>query len=423
MKHIVTFVFFIMSAFSLNAQYDRYFTDEQLRFDYFMFGNADTSVYAYDKMLREPLWGGSKTNLIDVFNYGNYKVEVLLHDSDVVLYSRGYCTLSGEWQTTEESRECWRGFPESVVVPFPKETVDIVLYKRGDDGLFAETFRHTVNPEDYFIRPANKQPYDIFNVCGDVDPTHAVDIVILPDGYSAEEMDKFKEDCTRFAEIVFSYQPYTKYKDKFNIRAILAPSIESGVDEPGHGIYRSTVLNSSFYTFDTERYCMTYDNNAIRDLAGMVPYDQIYILANSKTYGGGGIFNFYSLSSAGNNSTPDVIIHEFGHAFAGLADEYYDDSGSYEEFYKMDVEPWEPNITTLVDFESKWKDMLDRKTPVPTPDTEKYDTKVGVYEGGGYEPKGVYRPKRDCLMKSFRGHVFCEVCTKAIERMILFYSE
>lgn len=182
-------------------------------------------------------------------------------------------------------------------------------------------------------------------------------------------------------------------------------------------------MNFSFWTFDSERYCMSTDNRSIRDLAGQVPYDQIYILMNTQKYGGGGIYNFYCSSASGNSFSADIIVHEFGHGFAGLADEYYDDAGGYEEFYNLAVEPWEPNITTMVDFGAKWKGMIDKKTPVPTPRESKYENAVGVFEGGGYEPKGVYSPHMDCLMKTFNGDMFCPVCTKAIERMILYYSK
>ena len=168
---------------------------------------------------------------------------------------------------------------------------------------------------------------------------------------------------------------------------------------------------------------MSTNNQAIRNLAGLVPYDQIYILANTSKYGGGGIYNFYCVSSTDDDFSSDVIIHEFGHGFAGLGDEYYNNSTSLEEFYNLSIEPWEPNLTTLVNFDNKWKDMLKKKTPVPTPADNKYINEVGVFEGGGYEPKGMYRPKMDCLMKTFKGDKFCEVCQKAIEKMILYYTE
>lgn len=415
---------FLMSFCNISkAQYDVYFTDQQLRIDYYIFGNSDSCHYALDKYVVEPKWGGTRSNLIDSLNYGDYLFEVMLHDSDVVIYSRGYCNLFGEWQTTAEAESVTRGFNESVIMPYPKIIVDVVFYLKDYNGQLVEKMRLTVDPENYFIHEANRHPHSIFNVHGDYAPEKAVDIVILPDGYTAEEMGKFVKDCEFFRESLFSYEPYITYKDKFNIRAVMAPSKDSGVSIPGEDIWKNTAVNCSFYTFDSERYCMSYDNQSIRNLAGMVPYDQIYILVNSSKYGGGGIYNFYCVSSTDDHFSSDVIIHEFGHGFAGLGDEYYEDDTSYEGFYNLNIEPWEPNLTTLVDFESKWKDMMKSKTPIPTPMDKKYADEIGVFEGGGYEAKGVYRPKKDCLMKTFAGDTFCEVCQRAIERMILYYTE
>ncbi len=410
-------------SFNLKAQYDLYFTNQQLRIDYYIFGNSDTCYYALDKYVMEPVWGGARKHLVDSLGYGDYLVEVLLHDSDIIIYSRGYCNLFGEWQSTSEAQQVTKGFNESVIIPYPKEVVDVVFYMRNYDGVFIEKMRLNVNPNDYFIQNAPENHYSVFNVYGDYAPERAVDIVILPDGYSEDEMGKFVNDCNFFKECLFSYEPYNTYKDRFNIRAIMAPSKDSGISVPADDVWKNTAVGCSFYTFDSERYCMSTNNQAIRNLAGMVPYDQIYILANTSKYGGGGIYNFYCVSSTDDSFSSDVIIHEFGHGFAGLGDEYYDSSTSYEEFYNLSIEPWEPNLTTLVDFDRKWKDMLKKKTPVPTPEEEKYVDEVGVFEGGGYEPKGMYRPKMDCLMKTFKGDTFCEVCQKAIEKMILYYTE
>lgn len=422
-RFAIMFILLSMYAQISATEYDNYFTNEQLRIDYYIFGNADTCTYALDKYVKEPVWGGTRHNLIDSLGYGDYHFDVMLHDSDVVIYSRGYCNLFGEWQTTPEAEEVMRGFSESVIMPYPKETVDVVFYLRDYNGNMVEKMRLTIDPDNYFIYDAPKYSHSIFNVYGDYAPEKAVDIVILPDGYTEEEMGKFVNDCNFFKECLFSYEPYISYQDRFNIRAVMAPSRDSGITIPAEDIWKNTAVNCSFYTFDSERYCMSYDNYSIRNLAGQVPYDQIYILANTSKYGGGGIYNFYCVSSTDDHFSSDVIIHEFGHGFAGLGDEYYDDSGSYEEFYNLNIEPWEPNITTLVDFDKKWKDMIKKKTPVPTPEEDKYINEVGVYEGGGYEPKGVYRPKMDCLMKTFKGDKFCEVCNRAIERMILYYTE
>jgi IgA Peptidase M64. len=406
------------------AQYDKYFENAALRADYYLYGNAKETHYALKELIKEPYWGGSKSYLIDELEFGNYFVKVFEAETENLLFSKGYCNLFGEWQTTPEAETISKGFEESVVFPFPKQKVDVVLYYKNNDDALVEGFRFSVSPDDYFIQPAQDFGFSVFDAwIGSPDHSKAVDIVILPEGYTQKEMGKFVKDCEVFVESLFSYAPYDRYKKSFNVRGVMAPSEESGCDEPGDHVYKNTGMNFTFWTFDSERYCMSTDNKSIRDLAGQVPYDQIYILVNTEKYGGGGIYNFYCSSAIGNSFTSDIIIHEFGHGFAGLADEYYDDAGGYEEFYNLKVEPWEPNITTLVDFDKKWSNMVEKGLPVPTPRTQKYENKVGVFEGGGYEPKGVYSPVMDCLMKSFRGDVFCPVCQKAIERMIRCYSE
>ena len=402
------------------VEYDKYFTDNQLRIDYYLFGNADTVSYALDKLVKEPKWGGPRVQLVDEMNYGMYFFEVTLPKSDVVLYSHGYCLLFGEWQTTEEAQKINKGFHESVVMPFPKETVWVTFYAKDDRLKTSEMMQIVVDPNDYFIKPAPQLPYEILNIYGDYPVENAVDIVLLPDGYTEQEMEKFDRDCQFFVQSLFNYEPYTRYKDRFNVRAIKVPSQDSDITMPGDKLYRNTALSCSFWTFDSERYCMTYDNETMKTLAGQVPYDQIYILANTKKYGGGGIFNSYCVSTTGNSYSSDVIIHEFGHGFAGLADEYaYDGTDNY----CLEVEPWEPNITTLIGFDSKWQDMIGKKTPVPTPVEKKYNNTVGVYEGAGYQKTGIYRPMIDCLMNTFNGKKFCPVCERAIERMIKHYTE
>ncbi|PKP53521.1 MAG: peptidase M64 [Bacteroidetes bacterium HGW-Bacteroidetes-1] len=405
------------------AQFDNFFLNKSLRMDYIHSGTASQEFFALDYLMEESYWGGSKINLVDTFNYGNHRIELCDSESGLLLYSRGYSSLFAEWQTTSEAKLVTRSFYETVVMPFPQKPVKATLSSRNREGRFEQLFSIEINPDDYFIRPVRKRKYEIYEVMINSNPEHAVDIVILPDGYTDFEMDKFKQDCDQFKEELFRFEPYSSYLDKFNIRAVLAPSLESGIAIPAKDIWPETILSSSFYTFDSERYCMTYDHKAMRDLAGMAPYDQIYVLANTKKYGGGGIFNFYCLSSSSNRLSGEIFVHEFGHGFAGLGDEYYDSSTAYDDFYNLEIEPWEPNLTTLVNFDAKWKNLLAENTPIPTPDTSQWNNTTGVFEGGGYVSRGMYRPSRDCLMHTFKGNTFCAACEKAIVKMIRFYSE
>ena len=406
------------------AQFDRYFTESSLRVDYVLTGNKASTTFSLKELIHEPYWSGSKTNLIDELEFGNYIVKVFEAGTDNLLFSKGYQNLYGEWLTTPEASTLTKSFEESVIVPFPKVRIDIAFYYKNWEGELKEGMRLTVSPDNYFIRDYDNLNLPIYDSwIGNKDITKAVDIVILPEGYTQAEMGKFIKDCDFFVKSLFNYAPYDRYRESFNIRGVMAASAESGCTMPGDHIYKNTVMRFSFWTFDSERYCMSTDNRDIRDLAGQVPYDQIYILVNTEKYGGGGIYNFYCSSASSNSFSSDVIIHEFGHGFAGLADEYYNDETGYDHMYNLAVEPWEPNITTLVDFSGKWGDMLDKKIPVPTPREPKYEQTIGVFEGGGYEAKGMYSPHMDCLMKTFKGHEFCPVCQRAIERMILYYSK
>ena len=246
---------------------------------------------------------------------------------------------------------------------------------------------------------------------------------VIAEGYTSSEMEKFRNDVKKLGNYLFNQAPFGKYKNNINIYGIEAVSGESGADVPGKGIYVNTALNSSYYTFDTDRYLTTQDIKAVNDYAAYAPHDQIIILINSSTYGGGGVYNYYTASTIDHKLSPEVIVHEFGHGFVGLGDEYGGGDVAYEEFYPLKVEPWEPNITTLVDFDSKWKNMIPAGVPVPTPNDPKYKNVTGLFEGGGYVDKGIYRSALDCRMRTNEAKGFCEVCQKAIEKMILFYIE
>lgn len=413
-------LFISLSGFS---QFDTYFHDKTLRLDYYHTGNNAENYMTYDELREEPFWGGSKVQLIDDFNYGKYYLKIYSLLNDSLIYSRGYSTLFGEWQTTAEAKKMWRTFSETVVFPYPKDSIRLELHARNWEGQFEKTFERIIYPENLYIIKERRLEFPAFEVQNMGDSDKKIDVVILPEGYTKDEMGKFITDCNTFKNGILSFSPFMENSDKFNIWGVLAPSEESGTDIPMDTVWKKTILNSSFYTFESERYLMTTDNKSVRDLASNAPYDQIYILVNSDKYGGGAIFNHYNVSVMQNGKSASIIVHEFGHGFAALADEYYSSSTGYDVYYNLDIEPYEANITTMVDFDSKWKSMVDKKTPVPTPNKQKFYDKVGAFEGGGYIDKGMYRPMYDCLMKSFDGDLFCPVCVETMQKMIDFYSE
>lgn len=422
MRSIILFLLFISAAYS-QITFDDFFEDKTLRLDYFHTGDKENDIYSIDELIEEPYWGGSKVNLIDKFPYGKYRFEVYDEVSDELIFSRGYSTLFSEWQTTEEAKVTVKTFSETIIFPYPQKPVVVKFFNHNRKNELIEKFEYRIDPKNYFIKTERVDEYPKFEILNSGESASKVDIVIIPEGYTSKEMGLFEEDCNKFAEYLFNSSPFKENKDKFNIWGVEAPSAESGTDIPAKDLWKKTLVNTTFYTFDLERYLMTYDNKSLRNIASNAPYDQIYILVNSDKYGGGSIYNHYSVCINDNEYSEFVFTHEFGHGFASLADEYYTSDVAYQDFYPLDVEPLDPNLTTLVDFKSKWKDMLEDGTPIPTPDTIEFNDKLGAFEGGGYMEKGIYRPTHDCTMKSIVVDNFCPVCKRAIQKMIDFYSE
>jgi hypothetical protein len=424
MKLKFLFLILILPAIS-NAQIDfnKYFRNESLRFDFLLGGNSNEEKVYREQIKKEPFWAGSKKNLTDPFNYGNYRFSIFDKKSDSLLFSKGFSTLFEEWQSTAEAKESDKTFYQSAIFPFPKRTIRLEIDSRQRDGNFKTIYQTEINPDNYFILNETPIQFETFEILKNGKPENKVDIVILAEGYTAFEMEKFREDVKRVTQYLFDEEPFKSEKEKFNVSAVLTPSPESGTDIPGEHIYKNTRFNSTFYTFDVSRYLTTSDMKIILDASAQVPYDQIYVLVNTERYGGGGFYNFVSVCTAGNLLTKEVFVHEFGHGFAGLGDEYYTSEVAYEDFYNLKIEPWEPNITTLVNFDSKWKSMVKESVEIPTPRTAKYENTVGVYEGGGYMSKGIYSPYIDCRMKSNAAKGFCPVCAESIKKVIRFYTE
>lgn len=423
-----TFLLFILLASVsglLRAQpvYEDYFVNKTLRLDYIQAGNAKNTNLYLQQLKSEPYWGGSKQNLLDIFNYGEYKLQVFDSATGKLIYSRGYSSLYQEWQATAEAQTISRGFYETVTMPYPKNSILVQIDKRNKEEVFEKIFETRVNPSDYMILSGKSPKYETKKVLDSGDPSVKVDMVIIPDGYTKDDMQKFEKDVERFMGYFFNCSPYKENKSKFNIWIVKAPSEESGTDLPGKNIWNNTILNSSFYTFGIERYLMTTDIKSVRDVSACAPYDQIMILVNSGQYGGGAVYNYYNMTSSDNDYSDYVFCHEFGHGFGSLADEYYTSDVAVVDYINQKIEPNAPNITTLVDFGKKWKSMVKEGTPIPTPSTPEYKDVVGAFEGGAYVSKGVYRPMQDCTMKSRLRDSFCPVCKDALQRMINFYSE
>ncbi len=403
--------------------FDDYFTGRTLRYDFHHGGNNNQEYYTFDAIKREGAWAGSRKALINPFDYGEQHFRIIDEKSGKIIYKNNYCTLFNEWQTTGEAAKISRSYPEGVVFPEPKENFRIEIYARNQKTKAMEKLHsHSIDVRDYNIRPADYayEKVDI-HIGGSIE--NSLDIVLLPDGFTAAEKEKFLASCLMWSNALFNYSPFDKNRHRINIRAVWAPSKESGISEPGHGKWVNTILDARFFTFGSERYQMVEDFQRVRDIAACAPYESIFILTNTDKYGGGGIYNFYGLGSAGKTGrTGEVYVHEFGHSLLGLGDEYVEIGNTVSALYPKGKEPWEANLTTFVDFDRKWKSMIDKNTPIPTTFDkamlkEKQENLIlGAYEGGGYLEKGIYRPTPQCMMNQLRN--FCPVCQKAIQEYL-----
>ena len=439
-----------------------------MRVDYYHTGNATEERFSLDTVRIEGEWPGRLDRVIDDTNLGRYLFEVRDRKTNRILYSRGFAGIYGEWETTDEAKTMNRTFSESVRFPAPDAPVQLLLKKRDPQNAFREVWSVVIDPaaQDVDRSPAPAGAH-VWAVMQNGPPSDKVDLLLMGDGYTAAEMDKWHADARRLTEILFSQPPFRQRRSAFNVWAVDTPSEESGVSIPSDGVWRRSALGASYDAFGSERYVLTFDNKRMRDAAAAAPYEFVEIVVNGRKYGGGGIFNLYATVSADNSSTPYVFVHEFGHHFAGLADEYYTSDVAVNKD-EVRVEPWEPNATADPKA-GKWKDLIEPGTPLPTPwakaefeAAEKvtqakrheiraqhrpesemealfaqelaemtpllarppYGNKVGAFEGANYEARGYYRPEADCMMftrNTTRG--FCSVCRRAIERVIDLYAK
>lgn len=444
---------------------------QTMRLDYYHTGDAASEIFSVDRVVIEALpWPGDLKQAIDTSNLGKYLFEVRDAKTKQVLYSRGFASIYGEWETTDEAKSVKRTFQESLRFPAPSAPVSIVLKKRDAKNNFVDIWTTTIDPAGQFIdRSKRAAPAPLITIQKAGAPETKVDFLILGDGYTGAEAKKFEADARRLTEVLFSTSPFKEQRKHFNVWAMAPAAAESGVSRPSTGIYRDSPLGATYDAFGSERYVLTFDNRALRETAEFAPYEFIEVLVNNRTYGGGGIFNLYSTVSSDNAFANYVFVHEFGHHFAGLADEYYTSSVAYAPAADR-VEPWEPNVTALLDVGTlKWRNLVSpfaNVTPIPTPwnkeafetysreiqqrraqlrkdkrpeeemealfreqldhekkmfAAEKHAGQVGAFEGAMYEARGYYRPEIDCIMFS-RTDRFCRVCRLAIERVIKMYS-
>lgn len=440
-----------------------------LRLDYFHTGSSQDEIFSLDRWVIEPLpWPGNPDRPVDSLRFGNYRFEVRRVETQEVLYSRGFSSIFAEWITTAEARQIHRTFHESLRFPHPGGPAEIVVERRGEDQSFAEVWRVLFDPTDPFLDSSSIPAPPLLTLHRSGAPPSKVDLLLLGDGYTADECrDSFGEQARKLIEGLFRTAPFARRRDDFNVWGLCPPAAESGVSRPSTGIHRHSPAGSTYDAFGSERYVLTFENRRFRDVAAHAPYDVVEILVNSETYGGGGIYGLYSTVAAANDWAEYLFIHEFGHHFAGLADEYYTSAVAYE-IPEHPVEPWEVNATALLDPQGpKWRHLIEADTPVPSPwpkerfeehslavqdrrrqlraekrpehemsalfesqrafevellGTDPLAGRVGAFEGAMYSPRGLYRPQLDCIMFSRNPVPFCAVCQEGIEAVIDLYS-
>ncbi len=468
-------VFLVLLGFvmSLQAQwFSQFFQDSTLRVDYYHTGTQHNETIQINQYYLIPAWAGNPDALLDTLNRGHYLLRVFDAATQQLLFSYGFSTLFNEWQTTDEAKAgATRTFQETLRIPFPRRPVQIEIVVRDARNHFTQPLASwVIDPAEILVNSENRAGAAIVDtVFYNGSPHKKVDLLIVGDGYTIQEQDRFFQRARAMVDTLFSIEPYRSSRAKFNVWAVLRPSREAGTDNPRQGVFKNTALGTSFNTFGLQRYLMTSEHWVLQDVASAVPWDALIIMVNTDKYGGGGIYNLYACTAANNQFTPYVFVHELGHSFAGLGDEYYTSNVAYNDFYPGGVEPWEPNITALLHPpQVKWHQFVTPGIPIPTPwDKETYDkltagyrriveklhqegadaekitavqrryqkkirdffrnhpyrNKIGAFEGAGYVAAGLYRPALDCIMFSRTTAGFDAVCQNAILQVIRHYSK
>ena len=437
------------------------------RLDYFHTGGPGLEAFSPDRVVVEPLpFSGHPSGYVDRALTGGYRYEVRSLEGNAI-YARGFSSIFAEWITTEEAGATNRTFHESVRFPAPSGPVDVVILKRQPDGEYRSVWKHRVDPDDMFVHRAPPPPQKVIEIEKNGDPTNCVDVLLLGDGYTAAESGKFLVDAKRMTDEFFGHEPYLSNRKRFNVWGIVPVAEQSGVSRPSTGVYRSNPVGSTYDAFGSERYVLTYDNRAMRDIASWAPYEFVEILVNDETYGGGGIYNLYATVAVDNDWANYIFIHEFGHHFAGLADEYYTSPVAYQSPPAV-TEPWEENVTALLaPGQLKWSNIVTPGTPIPTPwpkeefeehqrdiqkrrreiraqrrpesemtalfrdeqrmelrlfGAAKFSKHIGAFQGANYDSKAYYRSAIDCIMFTRNDVPFCPACAAALRRVINLYA-
>ena len=416
----------LWSTSGQGQNFEKYFSDSTLRIDYILSGNLKSQFIAVDGMSRMPGWYGKRQNLTSYPVHGAATIDMRLAATGELIYSHTFSTLFQEWLDLDDAKLSPKAFECVELLPMPRDSVVVTVNLYNHRQQVTSSIKHKVYPTDITIvhkgEGENVPEYVVLNEPARSDKV--INIAFVAEGYTQEQMDDYLVDCKKGVEGIFGFEPYKHLRDRFRVIAVLTPSQDCGPSIPSEGVWHKTAMGSSFDTFGMARYLTTLRIKQMHDAIAGTPYEHIIVMVNTDRYGGGGIYNTLNLLMTKHKLFIEVLVHEFGHSFAGLADEYAYEGEEPNDF-PLDVEPWSPNITTLTDFSSKWKDLMPSgKAIISTADEKNYDTEtIGLYEGAGCVLKGVYRPTPNCMMKTLKVPVFCAVCNRTIERIIDFYTK
>ena len=424
MKRNTTLILCLLMVINIHAQeFTNFFKDKTLRVDYIFTGDAKQQSIYLDELSHLPSWAGRRHHLAELPLEGNGQITMTDLTTRKCIYKTSFSSLFQEWLSTDEAQKTAKGFENTFLLPYPQHPVEIEITLLNSSRKVMARLKHIVQPDDILIHErgiSHITPHKYLLKSGS--EADCIDVAILAEGYTEAEMDLFYKDAEKACESLFFYEPFKSMKSRFNIVAVASPSKDSGVSVPRKNDWKQTAFNSHFDTFYSDRYLTTSRVKSIHNALSGIPYEHIIIIVNTEEYGGGGIYNSYTLTAAHHPTFKPVVVHEFGHSFGGLGDEYFYEEDVMTDTYPLNVEPWEPNISTRVDFSSKWEDMLPAGVPVPTPPQMNKQYLVGVYQGGGYSAKGIYRPSFDCRMRTNEYPTFCPVCQRSIRRIIEFYT-
>ena len=423
-KYLVLALCLLILTVGHAQNYTEYFANKTLRVDYIFTGDASCQNVCLDELSVLPSWAGRHQHLAELPLQGNGQIIMKDLESGKTVYTTSFSSLFQEWLETDEAKVVSKGFENTFLLPYPLQPVEIEITLLDPRRNVRASMKHIVHPNDVLIeQKGNSHITPHKYLLHNDSPEKCIDVAILAEGYTLQEMQAFYEDADIACKSIFDHEPFKSMKKRFNVVAVASPSTDSGVSVPRLNEWKHTAFSSHFSTFYSDRYLTTSRVKAIHDALAGIPYEHIIILANTEEYGGGGIYNSYTLTTAHHPMFRPVVVHEFGHSFGGLADEYFYDNDVMTDTYPLDIEPWEQNISTQVDFAAKWKDMLSENTPVPTPAEVSENYPTGVYEGGGYSAKGIFRPAENCRMRTNEYPAFCPVCQRALRRIIEFYTE